>query len=344
MKSKIIFKTIAAAVILAVGAVSLTAIASERDVIKIYGADDDVLGQFDASQVSYLQFEEEIDYPNAEVDKNGNIIIMLSPEVKFKMIKVDAYTDLGWTRSEWTYYRLRGGDMLSPTWTSETKERRINPFYLGEFVVTQDICKSVTGKNMIVQSGWEDQVPVGDNYPAFVDSWNDIETGDNCFLAKINTMLTAIKQNNPSVAELLGDKEFRLPSEWEWEYAASGGMSWESVLYYFSGTSQSSLAAAQTVAVVDAESIAPVGTKLPNVLGLYDMSGNINEWCSGLGYPGHEDTPGYLHDNGDWSDSERPARGGNYAFGMWQLNQCVVSYRLYESVDMGMEVGFRLAL
>lgn len=97
---------------------------------------------------------------------------------------------------------------------------------------------------------------VGDNYPAYYISWDDCQA----FLKRLS--------------ELTGRK-FRMPTEAEWEYAARGGK--KSKGYKFSGSNNFDDVGWYSN---NAYSHHEVATKQPNELGLYDMSGNVLEWCS----------------------------------------------------------------
>jgi formylglycine-generating enzyme required for sulfatase activity len=125
----------------------------------------------------------------------------------------------------------------------------VSSFNIGKYEVTQGQWKAVMGDN-------PSRFKSGDNYPVENVSWNDVQD----FLSRLNA---------------LTGKNYRLPRETEWEYAARGGNS--SRGYKYSGSAN-----INDVAWYDGNSgerTHPVGTKAPNELGIYDMSGNVKEWC-----------------------------------------------------------------
>lgn len=134
-------------------------------------------------------------------------------------------------------------------------EKAEGDFYLCKFEVTQRLWKEVMGENPSEMQG--------DNLPVEQVSWNDCQT----FLSRLN--------------ELTG-KTYRLPTEAEWEYACRGGKL--SKGYAYAGSDD-----IDKVAWYDGNSDGrthPVGQKMPNEIGLYDMSGNVWEWCQDM----HEGT------------------------------------------------------
>ncbi len=139
-------------------------------------------------------------------------------------------------------------DMGEP---GKTESTTVGSFLIGKTEVTQDLWKAVMGKNPSSLSGR------GKGLPVESVSWNDCKA----FIEKLN--------------QLTGQK-FRLPTEDEWEYAARGGS--KSGNFKFSG--------GDVIGKVgwyskNSESRAhPVATKAPNELGIYDMSGNLWEWCA----------------------------------------------------------------
>ena len=125
----------------------------------------------------------------------------------------------------------------------------LSGYYIGKTEVTQELWKAVMGKN---PSHFKKDLKC----PVENVSWNDCQK----FIDKLNR---------------LTGKRFRLPTEAEWEYAARGGN--RSRGYKYAGSDNLG-----SVAWYDGNSDAMkhiVGQKSPNELGLYDMSGNVREWC-----------------------------------------------------------------
>ncbi|MBR4709098.1 MAG: SUMF1/EgtB/PvdO family nonheme iron enzyme [Bacteroidaceae bacterium] len=186
----------------------------------------------------------------------------------------------------------------------------LNSYYIGQTVVTQALWTAVMGSNPSYCKG--------DLHPVDQVSWNDCQK----FILKLN--------------KLTGQK-FRLPTEAEWEYAARGGKL--SKGYKYSGSNT-----LDDVAWYDKNSdntTHPVATKLPNELGIYDMSGNVYEWCqdwfSSLSYGSTQTNP-----TGPSSGIIRVNRGG-----CWGCNarDCRIFERGgYKPNGKLPNIGFRLAL
>ena len=157
-----------------------------------------------------------------------------------------------------------------------------------------------------------------ENYPVENVSWNDVQT----FLKKINQFT---------------GKRFRLPTEAEWEYAAGGGATNRTK---WSGTSnQRNLVEYAWYDENSGRSFwksgkpQPVATKKPHCLGLFDMSGNVWEWCQDTYGP----YPGCTGDAG----VHRVQRGGSYFDG---ARSCRVACRDYgHPAGRSVSCGFRLA-
>ena len=159
-----------------------------------------------------------------------------------------------------------------------------NDYYIGKYEVTQALWKAVMGKN---PSNFK-----GDNLPVEQVSWDDCQE----FINKLNKIT---------------GKKFRLPTEAEWEYAARGGK--KSRGYQYSGSNNIS-----DVAWYDSNSgnkTHTVGSKQANELGIYDMSGNVLEWCQDW----HDDYSSSSQTNptGANSGSYRVRRGGSWRSSAW---------------------------
>ena len=186
----------------------------------------------------------------------------------------------------------------------------LSDYYIGETEVTQELWQAVMGSNPSNFSG-------NPHRPVEYVSWNDCQE----FITKLN--------------ELTG-KNFRLPTEAEWEYAARGGN--KSKGYKYSGSNTIG-----DVAWYDGNSGSrthDVKTKQANELGIYDMSGNVWEWCQD--WYGSYSSNSQTNPTGPSSGSYRVLRGGSW-FSL--AGSCRVSDRNSNYPDgRYFSGGFRLVL
>ncbi|GBU22458.1 serine/threonine-protein kinase [Fibrobacteres bacterium R8-0-B4] len=140
---------------------------------------------------------------------------------------------------------------------SPTHSVTLSSYYIGKYEVTHGLWKAVMDSLPSVYTGNNYPCGIGDNYPVHWANWDDIV---NEFIPKLNR---------------LTGKTYRLPTEAEWEYAARGGN--KSRGYKYSGSNNIDSVAWYGAKVEDTscETIKPIGTKSPNELGIYDMSGNV---------------------------------------------------------------------
>ncbi|MDE5574793.1 MAG: carboxypeptidase regulatory-like domain-containing protein [Bacteroidales bacterium] len=192
---------------------------------------------------------------------------------------------------------------------------KVNSYHIGKFEVTQAQWKAVMGSN---PSEFK-----GDNLPVDNITWFDA----NEFCTKLS--------------EQTG-KKYVLPTEAQWEYAARGGKNSQGFVYAGSNN-------ADEVAWTNENSdfkTHPVGTKKANELGLYDMSGNISEWCSD--WYGSNDMDEAPYDENDTDNPQGPStgtyrvyRGGVYEMEPWM---CRVSKRGAGFPTNDANMGFRVAV
>ena len=173
----------------------------------------------------------------------------------------------------------------------------IDDFYISKYEVSQSEWLSIMGENPSDNENC-------DNCPVENVSWDDVQE----YIKKLNknTGLT-----------------YHLPTEAEWEFAARGGK--KSKAYQYAGTSNED-ELYQYANFCDKnctddgkvetqndgyETTAPVGSYLPNELGLYDMSGNVMEWCSDWYASDYYKSSPQRNPKGPVSGSERVIRGGS---------------------------------
>ena len=177
------------------------------------------------------------------------------------------------------------GDTFGDGYDSEKPihEVCVSDFYMGKYELTQGQWQKVMGINPSKFSS------CGEDCPVEQVTWNDIQK----FISTLNSQ---------------SGKKYRLPTEAEWEYAARSGGKKEK----WAGTSnESSLGDYAWYSVNSDNKTHPVGQKKPNSLGIYDMTGNVWEWCSD--WYSEEYYGKSLRDNpnGPSSNSRHGKRGGN---------------------------------
>ena len=237
--------------------------------------------------------------------------------VSFKMVKVQGGTFTMGATPE------RDGVVYN----NEKPAHRVtlSSYYIGETEVTQALWMAVMGSNPseLPSTGTSVALEMSslyravDIYPVENVSWYNCQT----FIKKLN--------------QLTGRK-FRLPTEAEWEFAARGGN--KSKGYKYSGSN--TIGDVAWYDVNSGETTHPIKDKAPNELGIYDMSGNVEEWCQD--WYGDYSSSAQTNPKGPTSGSYRVRRGGSWYF---NAGYCRTAYRSYDwPAYLINNLGFRLAL
>ena len=235
------------------------------------------------------------------IANSDNISIPVKDGISIDMVRVEAGT---FTMGATAEMKDRD-DSEKPT----HQVTLTNDYYIGKYEVTQALWQAVMGNNPSCYKG--------DNLPVESVSWDDCQD----FLSKLNRIT---------------GKTFRLPTEAEWEYAARGGK--KSRGYQYSGSNN--LSDVAWYFDNSGSKTHAVGTKQPNELGIYDMSGNVWEWCQDR--RGQYNSFSQVNPTGANSGSKRPFRGGCWAYA---ASACRSSFRAFNvpayCVD---DLGLRLVL
>ena len=222
--------------------------------------------------------------------------------VSFTMIEVEGGTftmGLTGTQSE-----------SEEEWALPTHTVTLSSYNIGKTEVTQELWQAVMGYNPSAYPG-------DPNRPVESISWNDCQS----FITKLNQMT---------------GENFRLPTEAEWEFAARGGNKTQG--YMYSGSNDLDAVAWYSDNNNNTSSF-PVGQKDANELGIYDMSGNLWEWCQD--WFGDYTADPQVNPTGPSTGSDRVVRGG--AFFNGQVGQRVW-FRNYTTPTNSAEgLGMRLA-
>jgi formylglycine-generating enzyme required for sulfatase activity len=191
------------------------------------------------------------------------------------------------------------------------KVRITKPFYIGKYPVTQGDWEKLMGNN---PSRFKAK-----RAPVESVSWNDCQE----FIRKIN-------QN----------KTYRLPTEAEWEYSARGGSTGSSIYTY--GNDPNKLGEYAWYSENSGDTTHPVGQKKPNSFGLYDIIGNIFEWCGDLYDKDYYKNSSSADPKGADKGENRVLRGGSW--GNDASNSRLSGRNSYNPDYRFNFIGFRLVL
>ena len=190
-------------------------------------------------------------------------------------------------------------------------------YYIGQTGVPQELWEAVMGNN---PSDYK-----GDYRPVTDVSWDDCQT----FIEKLNSLLS----------QELGGKRFALPTEAQWEFAARGGN--QSKGYKYAGSNNIDDVAWYWDNIGRLPFPHTLGQKQPNELGLYDMSGSVQEWCQD--WYGKYSYDAQTNPQGPADGDERVSRGGGWR--SHYAKDCRVSTRLTNLPDNRFNyLGLRLCL
>ena len=222
--------------------------------------------------------------------------------VSFNMVKVEGGTFMMGATEE------QGSDAYNDE--KPVHEVTLSSYYIGQTEVTQALWQAVMGSNPSYFAN-------DPNLPVEMVSWNDCQA----FITQLNQMT---------------GKQFRMPTEAEWEYAARGGN--KSQGYKYSGSND-----IDAVAWYEDNSDAMshvVGTKAPNELGLYDMTGNVWEWVQD--WYARYSAEAQIDPTGPETGTQRVFRGGSWYS---SARYSRVSYRDVENMTNSYNrLGLRLVL
>jgi formylglycine-generating enzyme len=212
----------------------------------------------------------------------------------------------------------------TPNWEKPAHAVKIDSFCIGKYPVTQAVWKFVlNGKN---PSHF-----VGDDLPVETVSWDDVQV----FIEKLHAQT---------------GKQYRLPTEAEWEYAAKGGQYFKDFPFRYAGSNK--LNEVGWYSKNSHGETQPVGLKSPNFLGIHDMSGNVYEWCSDKTneYEDYKNvieqskkdtkTGALLNPMGLVEGTNRVLRGGNW---FSNVRYCRSTFRTSDAPSFRyFNIGFRL--
>ena len=252
---------------------------------------------------------------------SNEVTVTLPGGVPLVMVKISAGT-------------FQMGALASERGTSSPEQPQhqatlTSDYYMGKYLVTQGQWQAVMGTNPSYFSS------CGNSCPVEQVSWSDIR-GTGGFIEKLNAYLTSTGQ--------VGAGKFRLPTEAEWERAARGGTQTR----FSFGDALECDDACGACASADpyvwwcgnsGSTSHPVGTKQANPYGLFDMHGNLWEWCED--WYGAYGSSAQTNPTGPTTGSSRVFRGGYWTY---NLRGARSAFRNYGDPDLrNYGIGFRLA-
>jgi formylglycine-generating enzyme required for sulfatase activity len=235
----------------------------------------------------------------------------LGNDITLEMVAIPGGTFLMGTEDEEIERLVKKFNLDGFRWERPQHRVTVSSFYMGRYPITQSQWKAIAATAKIdIDLETNPSNFKGDELPVEQVNWYDaIE-----FCARLSK---------------LTGREYRLPSEAEWEYACRAGTT---TPFYFGETITGELAnyrASETYAGEAKgeyrEETTPVGQFPPNAFGLYDMHGNVWEWCADTWHDNYDGAP---TDGSVWTengnDNRSPLRGGSWYF---YPNDCRSAFR-----------------
>jgi len=225
---------------------------------------------------------------------------------------------------------VEGGTFLMGSerdyWQKPVHEVTVSSFYMGKYEVTQKEYQAVMGSN---PSDFR-----GNNRPVHKVSWYDAVEYCNR-LSKKEGLTPCYSGSGDDITCNWNANGYRLPTEAEWEYAARGGINKDD--YIHSGSNDIYKVAWY---LINSRKTHYVGKKKANSLGIYDMSGNVYEWCWDWYDEAYYSKSPRNNPTGAASGSIRVCRGGSW---ISSLGDCTVSFRFYyDPFSRYCNLGFRV--
>ena len=298
-------------------------------------------GNCDDAKETYALYKEKVPQGNAEVERR------IEECGKFSQSSVIPNQDLTFTVNGVNFKMVfEEGGSFTMGCTSEqgddcldrekpAHQVSVSDYYIGETEVTQALWLAVMGNTVAEQreltaaqrnlsSSLFELPGVGNNYPMYYVSWDDCQV----FILKLNNLLRD---------KLPADCIFSLPKEAEWEYAARGGD--KSRGYKYAGSNNIGLVA--WYSDNSGNENHPVKGKMANELGLYDMTGNVFEWCEDRCEDYSREPKGDTSSH-SYTERKRIWRAGS--FNSEARFSRVASRCCNDPNSRGSNVGFRLAI
>jgi formylglycine-generating enzyme required for sulfatase activity len=248
---------------------------------------------------------------------------------------------------------IRGGTFQMGSSDGESDEKPVHSVTVGDFYLGMYEVTVSEFKTFIDATGYRTDADKEGTSRVYTDTWKD-QSGVNWKYDTRGNLRPSSDYNHPVVHVSWNDaveyckwlskkngKTYRLPTEAEWEYAAGGGASNRTK---WAGTSDENNLGryANATGNQDGHALtAPIGRLLANTLGLYDMSGNVWEWCSDWYSSDYYRNSPSSNPTGPTSGSFRVRRGGSWYGGP---QNCRVAYRSDDAPGSRYyNAGFRLA-
>jgi formylglycine-generating enzyme required for sulfatase activity len=278
--------------------------------------------------------------PYIQVYRLGNVVYgeFISEIDSINFVDMPTHINYNVNGVSFDMISVSGGSLYignSSTPLSEANNVTLSDFAIGKYEVTQGLWFAVMGS-------YPDYLGhgVGANHPIYNLTWNEIVGAGSTSGYTINGVDYKTDGFCYKLSQLVGgDKQFCLPTEAQWEYAARGGQQTHGYIYAGSNS-------VDNVAWYNLNSgntSHGVGIKYHNELGIYDMSGNSSEWCSDLAGGTYPYPIGTINPTGATSGFRRIYMGSNWAESDYL---CTIFYKGGGGLEpyVRYEIGFRLAL